>query len=159
VDYLSDNPLVFLKMIGLPADVSINCPELIQGLKSMTRYERRNEKLAPLPVFVRRMVESITMAVTLIGISLFIGIAGYHWIAGLGWIDSLLEASMILGGMGPVKELHTSGAKVFASIYALFSGLVFIAVMGFVLGPVAHRMLHSFHLDEKDLQKSGGKKK
>ena len=125
----------------------------------MTRYERRNEKLAPLPVFVRRVIESTAMAVALIGISLFIGIVGYHWIAGLPWVDSFLEASMILGGMGPIKELHTSGAKVFASSYALFSGLIFIAVMGFVLGPVAHRMLHSFHLDEKDLQKSGGKTK
>ena len=125
----------------------------------MNRYERKNEKLAPLPIFIRRVVESIAMALALISISLCIGIAGYHWVAGLGWIDSLLEASMILGGMGPVKELHASGAKVFASTYALFCGLVFIAVMGFVLGPVAHRMLHSFHLDEKDLQKSGGKKK
>jgi hypothetical protein len=146
-------------MIGLPAEVSTNCPELIQGLKRMQQYERRNESLATLPIFIRRVVEALAMAVTLIGISLFIGIAGYHWIAGLNWIDSLLEASMILGGMGPVKELHASGAKVFASFYALFSGLVFIAVMGFILAPVAHRMLHSFHLDEKDLQKSGGKKK
>src|SRR6266550_8465172 len=116
----------------------------------MRRYERTNEKLAPLPVFIRRVVESIAMAVTLIGISLLIGIAGYHWIAGLGWIDSLLEASMILGGMGPVKELHTSGAKLFASLYALFSGLVFIGIIGLVLAPMAHRMMHSFHIDEKD---------
>lgn len=99
------------------------------------------------------------MAALLILVSLLIGIAGYHWIAGFGWLDSLLEASMILGGMGPVKELHSSGAKVFASLYALFSGLVFIAVMGFVLGPVAHRLLHSFHLDDKDIQKSGRGKK
>ena len=125
----------------------------------MKRYERKNEKLAPLPVFIRRVAESLAMAIILIGISLFIGIAGYHWIAGLGWIDSLLEASMILGGMGPVKELHTSEAKLFASLYALFSGLVFIGIIGLVLAPMAHRMMHSFHIDEKDLQKSGGKKK
>ena len=123
------------------------------------RYEHRNEKLATLPVFIRRVIGSLAMAIILVGISLFIGIAGYHWIAGLGWIDSLLEASMILGGMGPVKELHTSGAKLFASLYALFSGLVFIGIIGLVLAPMAHRMMHSFHIDEKDLQKSGGKKK
>jgi hypothetical protein len=125
----------------------------------MIRFEQRNEKLAPLPVFIRRMLESLAMAVLLIGFCLFLGIAGYHWLAELDWIDSLLEASMILGGMGPVKELHTSGAKIFASFYALFSGVVFIGIMGLVLAPVAHRMLHSFHLDEKDLQKSGRGKK
>lgn len=125
----------------------------------MKRFEQRHEKLAPMPVFIRRVLESLAMAGLLIGGSLFLGIAGYHWLAGFGWIDSLLEASMILGGMGPVKELHASGAKIFASSYALFSGLVFISVMGLVLAPIAHRMLHSFHLDEKDLQKSGRGKK
>lgn len=125
----------------------------------MKRFEQRHEKLAPFPVFIRRVLESLAMAALLIGGSLFLGIAGYHWLGGFGWIDSLLEASMILGGMGPVNELHTSGAKIFASLYALFSGLVFISVMGLVLAPIAHRMLHSFHLDEKDLKKSGREKK
>lgn len=125
----------------------------------MRRFEQRHEKLAPLPVFIRRVIESLAMVVLLIGVCLFLGIAGYHWLAGFEWVDSLLEASMILGGMGPVKELHTSGAKIFASFYALFSGVVFIGIMGLVLAPVAHRMLHSFHLDEKDLQKSGKGKK
>jgi hypothetical protein len=125
----------------------------------MNHYERRHDKLAPIPVFIRRMVEALGMALLLIAAALSIGILGYYWIAGFGWVDSVLEASMILGGMGPVKELHTTGAKLFASAYALFSGLVFIGVMGFVLAPVAHRVLHSFHLDEKDLVKSGKKKK
>lgn len=80
-------------------------------------------------------------------VALFIGIAGYHWIAGLKWIDALLDASMILGGMGPVTPLTTNAAKVFASAYALFSGLVFIAVMGIVLSPIVHRVLHKFHVD------------
>ena len=82
--------------------------------------------------------------------ALFIGISGYHWIAGFGWVDSLLEASMILAGMGPVNQLTTKGAKIFASAYALFSGLMFIAVMGIVLAPVTHRLLHKFHVDEED---------
>ena len=115
-------------------------------------FERKHEKLAPISVFVRRMVASAVLAGALIAVSLFIGIAGYHWTAGFGWVDSLLNASMILGGMGPVGELRTNGAKIFASCYALFSGLVFIAVMGIVLAPAVHRMLHKFHLAEEDLQ-------
>ena len=95
----------------------------------------------------------IGIAILLILFSLFIGIAGYHWIAGLSWVDALLNASMILGGMGPVNPLASSGAKIFASVYALFSGLVFIAVMGIVFSPIVHRMLHKFHIDERDLQK------
>ena len=116
-------------------------------------FEHRHERLAPLSVFVKRLAGSVGIACFLIALALFIGIAGYHWIAGFGWIDSLLEASMILGGMGPVNQLSTSGAKGFASVYALFSGLVFIGVMGIVLAPMAHRMLHKFHLDEKGLKK------
>ncbi|WP_031437963.1 hypothetical protein [Methylobacter tundripaludum] len=115
-------------------------------------FERRYEKLAPISVFVRRMAASVAMAGILIAVALSIGVIGYHWIAGFDWVDSLLEASMILGGMGPVNSLATTGAKMFASGYALFSGLVFIAIMGIVLAPVTHRMLHKFHIDEDDLQ-------
>jgi hypothetical protein len=115
-------------------------------------FERKYEKLAPMSVFIRRMAESVMMAGILIAVTLFIGVTGYHWIAGIGWVDSLLEASMILGGMGPVKNLTTTGAKIFASVYALFSGLIFIAIMGVVLAPVTHRMLHKFHIDEEDLK-------
>ncbi|MGZ3648734.1 MAG: hypothetical protein ACXU9G_06860 [Syntrophales bacterium] len=110
--------------------------------------ERKHEKLAPVSVFVRRMAKSVAMAGLLVAGALFLGVSGYHWIAGFGWIDSLLEASMILGGMGPVNQLPTTGAKIFASAYALFSGLMFIGVMGIVLTPVAHRLLHKFHVDE-----------
>jgi hypothetical protein len=115
-------------------------------------FERKTEKLAPISVFVRRMAASVGMAGLLIAVALFIGISGYHWIAGFDLVDSFLEASMILGGMGPVNSLATAGAKIFASLYALFSGLVFIAIMGIVLAPVTHRMLHKFHIDEEDLQ-------
>ncbi len=115
-------------------------------------FERRDEKLAPIPVFVKRMAASIAMAGVLIAVALAIGIIGYHCLGGFDWVDSLLEASMILGGMGPVNALVTIEAKLFASAYALFSGLVFIAIMGIVLAPVTHRMLHKFHIDEEDLQ-------
>jgi hypothetical protein len=109
--------------------------------------EHRHQPLAPLPVFLHRVLLSFGLAALLIGVSLAIGIAGYHWIAGLAWIDALLNASMILGGMGPVSDLHSDAAKVFASLYALYSGLVLIAVMGILLTPIAHRVLHRFHLD------------
>lgn len=81
-------------------------------------------------------------------LSLVAGILGYHYIARLSWIDSLLNASMILGGMGPLGELPTNAAKVFASIYALFSGLVFIGMLGMLLAPFVHRLMHRFHIDE-----------
>jgi hypothetical protein len=113
-------------------------------------FERKHEKIAPLSVFVRRMAASVLLAGLLVAVALSIGISGYHWIAGFGWVDSLLEASMILGGMGPVNQLTTKGAKIFASGYALFSGLMFIAVLGIVLAPVTHRLLHKFHIDEED---------
>ncbi len=116
-------------------------------------FERKYEKIAPVAVFVRRLAASIAMAGILVSIVLFIGIAGYHWIAGFDWTDSFLEASMILGGMGPVNRLETRAAKLFASGYALFSGLIFIAVMGIVLAPITHRILHEFHVDEEDMPK------
>lgn len=115
--------------------------------------EHKTQKIAPVSVFIMRLAAYIGAAILLILAALFIGIAGYHWIAGLGWIDSLLNASMILGGMGPVDPLYGGAAKVFASAYALFSGLVFIMVMGIVFSPIIHRILHKFHVDERDLRK------
>lgn len=113
------------------------------------RFERRHERLAPIPVFVKRLIASLAIALALIAFALTIGISGYHLLGGLGWIDSLLEASMILGGMGPVNQLTGDGVKIFASMYALFSGLIFIAVMGVVLSPIVHRFMHKFHIDEE----------
>ena len=116
-------------------------------------FERRHQKIISAQVFVKRLSIFIGFAILLVLFALFVGIAGYHWIAGLSWVDALLNASMILGGMGPVNLLTSAGAKIFASLYALFSGLVFIAVMGIVFSPIVHRMLHKFHIDDKDLQK------
>ena len=116
-------------------------------------FESRTDPIAPRFVFVRRMIKFATIAFIVIGVALGLGILGYHYIAKFSWIDSLLNASMILGGMGPMGDLPSDASKVFASVYALFSGLVFISVMGIVLAPAAHRALHLFHLDEED-QKS-----
>jgi hypothetical protein len=119
---------------------------------SWWKYERRGDDLAPRSIFLRRMLGATGLALALILISLSVGIAGYHFLAGFNFIDSLLEASMILGGMGAIKELHSDGAKIFASIYALYSGLLVLALMGIVLSPVVHRIMHSFHVDEKDIE-------
>ena len=116
-------------------------------------FERKHQKVASAPVFIKRLLMFIGLAISLIILALIIGIAGYHWIAGFGWVDALLNASMILGGMGPVNPLTNTGAKIFASVYALFSGLMFIAVMGIVFSPIVHRMLHKFHIDDRDLGK------
>lgn len=113
-------------------------------------FEHRHEKIAPLSVFLKRMVGSFGVACGLLLIVLLIGIAGYHWVAGLGLVDSILEAAMILGGMGPVNPLATTGAKLFAATYALFCGVVFIGIMGILLTPVVHRILHKFHVKETE---------
>src|SRR5919198_1066901 len=84
-----------------------------------------------------------------LGFGLGVGIVGYHYIAGLSWIDSLLNASMILGGMGPVDPLKTDVAKIFASLYALFSGLAFIGIVSVLLAPFVHRLLHRVHAEER----------
>src|SRR5882672_6184943 len=115
-------------------------------------YEHHQDQLAPRSIFVKRIIAALMIALCMIVVALSLGLAGYHFIAGFGWIDSLLEASMILGGMGPIKELPNDTAKVFASIYALFSGVIFIALMGIILAPIAHRVLHKFHVDEKDVK-------
>ena len=115
-------------------------------MKFLPSFERKHEKLAPFSVFLRRMLGATGLAALIILFVLLIGIVGYHLLGGLDWIDSLLEASMILGGMGPVNPITTTSAKLFASAYALFSGLVFIGLMGIMLTPVIHRIMHKFHV-------------
>jgi len=127
---------------------------LAKSRHRVLRFERKHEKLAPRSVFVKRLIASFFVALGLIAVALAIGISGYHYLAGFGFVDSLLEASMILGGMGPINQLPSSGAKIFASAYALFSGLVFIALVGVVLAPVVHRILHKFHVEEDNDGKS-----
>ena len=100
------------------------------------------------PEFAMRVLRHVVIAGGAIAVSLLAGVLGYHWLAQLPWVDSLLNASMILGGMGPVDPLHTDAAKIFASVYALFSGIVFIGVLGVLLAPFVHRAMHRFHLDE-----------
>jgi hypothetical protein len=112
-------------------------------------YEGRSHPLLSRAKFTRRVVRHFLLAVFLIGVALGIGMVGYHSIGGLSWIDSLLNASMILGGMGPVDPLHSSAAKIFASFYALFSGLAFVGIASLMIAPFAHRLLHRFHIEGK----------
>lgn len=115
-------------------------------------FESRHEEILPLRLFLRRMFNCLLIAALLVIFALGLGVLGYHFLGRLAWIDALLNASMILTGMGPVDRLESDGAKLFATAYALFSGLVFISLMALLVAPVTHRLLHKFHLSDEDLQ-------
>lgn len=104
--------------------------------------------LLPRREFIRRLGWSIAAGALLVAFSLTIGMVGYHTLAGLSWVDSFLDASMILSGMGPLSVLHTTSAKVFAGCYALYSGVALLTTAGIILAPVIHRALHKFHLED-----------
>ncbi len=111
-------------------------------------FEHRRQPLISGSAFARRMLNNGVIGVAVLAGALLIGILGYRWTAGLSWVDALLNASMILGGMGPVDTLTSDSAKLFASFYAIFSGVVFLAVFGILAAPVYHRIIHRFHLEE-----------
>src|SRR4051794_24457082 len=110
-------------------------------------YEHRNEPLLSQGAFLRRLASHGGVAAIMLVGSLGLGMLGYHAFEGLSWLDALVNASMLLGGMGPVDQLHTDAGKVFASFYALYSGLIFLVIAGVLLAPVLHRTLHHFHLE------------
>lgn len=120
-----------------------------ETLQGDSLYERHHELLVPRSVFFRRVALNCLISMVVVFGALSLGVCGYHFLERLAWVDALLNASMILGGMGPVSELHTVAGKLFASFYALFSGLVFISVAGLLLAPVVHRFLHKFHLEDE----------
>ena len=124
----------------------------ISHYRPTAMFEDHHEQLAPVPVFVRRTLSYMGYSALFILFAVLIGISGYHWIAGFDWVDSFLNAAMILGGMGPINPLPTEGAKIFAGLYALFCGLIFVLAMGVVLAPLVHRLLHRLHLDANDRQ-------
>lgn len=111
-------------------------------------YEHRTHPLLPWPAFLRRAGRHVVWGLLAIVPAVGAGTVGYHLAGRLAWIDAFLNASMILGGMGPVDLMETDGGKLFSAFYALFSGLVFIAVMGVVIAPWVHRMLHVMHAEE-----------
>ena len=119
-------------------------------------FERHHEPLLPRAKYYRRILRGAAFAFLIVCGSLGIGVLGYHLAEGMTWLDSLVSASMILFGEGPLTELHTTAGKWFASFYAMFSGVAFITIVGVVFAPAFHRFLHKFHLEFGD---DGGKRK
>ena len=113
-------------------------------------YEHRKQRVLSRAEFRKRVGRHGLVALGIVVFGVGLGLFGYHFFAHLGWIDSLLNASMILGGMGLVDQLKTNGAKIFASFYALFSGLAFVSIVSVLLAPFVHRMLHRFHAEERE---------
>jgi len=112
-------------------------------------YERRHEALASAQVFRQRLMNSGGLGLILIAISLAIGVVGFMATEGLGFLDAVLNSSMLLSGMGPVNMPATAVGKVFASIYALYSGFAVLGIAAIILAPVVHRVLHRFHIEEE----------
>jgi hypothetical protein len=116
--------------------------------ESMLQFERRHERLVPIRRFALRLGRAILLWLGLTIVGLAIGMIGYAASEGMGAVDAFVNAAMILSGMGPVTELKTVGGKLFAGFYAIFSGLFVVIATGFVLAPILHRVLHSFHIEE-----------
>lgn len=114
----------------------------------MLQFERRHERLVPLRRFALRMGRAMLLWLGLTVVGLAIGMIGYGASEGMNAVDAFVNAAMILSGMGPVTELKTAGGKLFAGFYAIFSGLFVVIATGFVLAPILHRVLHSFHIEE-----------
>lgn len=113
-------------------------------------FEHRAQPLIPERQFMIRLAHSGIISLAFIALSLLIGMAGYRMFEGLSWMDAFLNAAMLLGGMGPVNAPVTSGGKLFAGLYALYCGLAVILVAGVMLAPIAHRILHRFHMESRE---------
>jgi hypothetical protein len=119
-------------------------------------FETKNKPLLPRPSYYARLARSAAIGLLVIAIALGAGMLGYHHFEGMPWIDAFANAAMILSGMGPLATLATAKGKLFAGFYALFSGLVFVVVMGIVFAPVVHRFMHRFHLEMDKKDKKNG---
>lgn len=121
-------------------------------------YEHRTEPLLPFRAFLGRLATSAALGFAIVAVSLLAGMVGYHLIVGLGWIDAFLNASMLLGGMGPIDPPKTAAGKLFSGMYALYCGFAVLGIAGVVFAPVFHRFLHRFHLDAEGRTKKPVKK-
>ena len=110
-------------------------------------FEHKKEPLLPRTAFYARFAWSVLATFGIVAFSLLMGSVGYHCLGELPWIDALLNASMILAGMGPVDPIRSSAAKLFASFYALYSGIAFLTMVAILMAPLLHRFLHKFHLE------------
>lgn len=114
----------------------------------VTRFEHRRQPVIPARRFAARLGRAMLLWAAMAVVGMAIGMAGYAMTEGMSAVDAFVNAAMILSGMGPVTELKTDAGKIFAGCYALFSGLFVVIATGFVLAPVLHRVLHSFHVEE-----------
>lgn len=112
-------------------------------------YETKKQRPLARARFVRRLLAHLVVAIGLLVVSLAFGIWGYVFFEKLAWRDAFLNAAMLLGGMGPVNPPQTDGGKLFAGVYALYAGLVFIITAALLFTPILHRVLHKFHWDDK----------
>jgi hypothetical protein len=119
-------------------------------------FEHRTAALLPMRAFLARVARFGAVSAGIVGFSLCIGAAGYHYFGALPWIDALLNAAMILTGMGPVDRMDTREAKLFATAYALYSGIAFLSTATVLFAPILHRLLHSLHFEAEDEAKRGG---
>jgi hypothetical protein len=112
--------------------------------------EHKKQKVASHSKFVKRLARYSLFAFLLILVSILIGVLGYHYFAFLNWIDSFQMACLILTGMGPTDEMPTNGAKIFSSIYALYSGITFLTISAIIFSPILHRILHILHIENSN---------
>ena len=115
--------------------------------------EGKHQPLAPLRVFYNRIVQCFLLTLVIVAFSLAMGACGYHYLGGLGWLDAVLNASMILTGMGPCDRMESPEGKLFATFYCLYAGIAFLSLVAILLAPIYHRFLHRFHLDGEDNDK------
>jgi hypothetical protein len=112
-------------------------------------FEHHTDPLLSRHRFVLRVLGFVFLASVLVSVALGLGVLGYHYLGGLSWIDALVNASMILGGMGPVDPIVNDAGKLFASAYALFSGLLFVGAASLVIAPFVHRIMHALHVADE----------
>jgi hypothetical protein len=117
---------------------------------AILRFEHHSQPVLRWPTFLKRLATSFALGLALILLSLFGGMAGYHYFENLPWIDAFVNAAMILSGMGPLAQPATWGGKLFAGLYAIYSGLAVVMIAGVTFAPVVHRFLHKLHADEPD---------
>lgn len=110
--------------------------------------EAHSRDLLPRRIFLRRFSRNLLYGFVIIVVSLLLGMWGYSYFEKMTWVDAYVNAAMILSGMGPVSTLQTEGGKVFAGTYAIFSGVLFLVIVGIIFAPVVHRFFRKFHMDE-----------
>jgi len=123
-------------------------------MQLFTNYEHRGEHPLSGRLFIRRLLRHGGVIALLVAASTVVGTAGYHWLGEASWIDSFLNACMLLGGMGPIGDLHSNAGKIFAALFALYAGLVFLVSTAIFLTPVVHRVIHRFHWESDNAKRS-----